>query len=294
MSTPAQPSRTPDYWHVMQNPVWRSAVYEPEADTFLVMSALDADAARLRALSPVVSCEIGCGSGVLLTHLFAHVLPTPPDAAEPATALVAPTSVCIAIDINPAALAATAVTWQRTLAAVAPGTPVAPLDVIRGDLATMLRLAGAGGAVVAAADAAPGPSVGGLGVDGPLDVLIFNPPYVPTSAEELRDALRQLRAAPSSDAAERAVGKEADLLPLAWCGGDRGREVLDRLLPDLSRLLRRGGLAYIVALEENEPDEIVAVAAEAAARRGHRLVGEVALRRYTGERLCVIRVERVL
>lgn len=72
---------------------------------------------------------------------------------------------------------------------------------------------------------------------GKIDVLVFNPPYVPT---------------PSSE-----VGKVD--ITAAWAGGIRGREVIDRLLPKLPDLLSTQGVFYILLVEENEPAEIQAI-----------------------------------
>jgi hypothetical protein len=75
-----------------------------------------------------------------------------------------------------------------------------------------------------------------------IDVLLFNPPYVPT---------------PSSEVGSRGI--EA-----SWAGGEDGREVLDRLLPSIPSLLSpQGGCMYLVAVNENRPEEICARMREA-------------------------------
>ncbi|KAJ2234734.1 HemK methyltransferase member 2 [Coemansia sp. RSA 1722] len=68
-----------------------------------------------------------------------------------------------------------------------------------------------------------------------IDLLMFNPPYVVTPSEEID------------------ITQEAS----AWAGGTHGREVLDILLPQIPQLLAPGGRFYLVAIEENKPQEIM-------------------------------------
>lgn len=70
---------------------------------------------------------------------------------------------------------------------------------------------------------------------GAIDVLIFNPPYVPTPPEEMN-----------------SKGIEA-----SWAGGLDGREVFNRLLPYVANLLSPQGAFYLVAVKENDPQGII-------------------------------------
>mmetsp|Transcript_20059 Transcript_20059/g.64973 ORF Transcript_20059/g.64973 Transcript_20059/m.64973 type:complete len:225 (-) Transcript_20059:20-694(-) len=141
----------------------------------------------------------------------------------------APRVVCV--DVNPRACALSA----RTAAANG-----ARVDVVRGDLATCLAR-------------------------GSVDVLVFNPPYVPTPRAEVGGA-----------------GIEA-----SWAGGDRGREVLDRLLPDVTRALSPRGRFYVVVVEENDPDDIARILAADGLERT-----TVATKRARNELLSILRFAR--
>jgi release factor glutamine methyltransferase len=70
---------------------------------------------------------------------------------------------------------------------------------------------------------------------GAVDVIAFNPPYVPT---------------PPDEAAAGGVAA-------AWAGGDRGRAVIDAALPTLAAMLAPGGELFVVTVAENEPGEVV-------------------------------------
>ncbi len=106
---------------------------------------------------------------------------------------------------------------------------------------------------------------------GLVDVVLFNPPYVPS---------------------ERVF--EEGSIDSAWAGGLHGREIVDRLLLSLANndgqcLLAPRALAYIVALEENSPRELIAT----AIATGIFKTGSIVLSRSFGvERLHVIRLCR--
>lgn len=76
-------------------------------------------------------------------------------------------------------------------------------------------------------------------LENKVDLLIFNPPYVPTESHEF---------------------EEGDKQPIyySWAGGNNGRQLIDTFLKSyVTRLLSKPkGVAYLVALEENKIDEI--------------------------------------
>ncbi|KAJ1667831.1 HemK methyltransferase member 2 [Coemansia sp. RSA 1813] len=97
---------------------------------------------------------------------------------------------------------------------------------------------------------------------GNIDVLLFNPPYVVTPTKEI-------------DATSEAS---------AWAGGIHGREVLDLLLPNVASMLAPRGRFYLVVIEQNKPEEIIALLQEDG------LTGERVLSRKAGrEHLSILR-----
>lgn len=69
---------------------------------------------------------------------------------------------------------------------------------------------------------------------GSVDVMVVNPPYVPTPEDE--------------------VGCEG--IVSAWAGGENGRVVIDKILPIADNLLSEKGWLYMVTLAANNPIQI--------------------------------------
>ncbi|CAK9136976.1 unnamed protein product [Ilex paraguariensis] len=69
---------------------------------------------------------------------------------------------------------------------------------------------------------------------GLVDVIVVNPPYVPTPEEE--------------------VGRGG--IASAWAGGENGRSVIDKILPIADILLSDKGWLYMVTLTANSPSDI--------------------------------------
>jgi len=98
---------------------------------------------------------------------------------------------------------------------------------------------------------------------GRVDLLLFNPPYVLTPSEEVGSAS----------------------IAAAWAGGTDGREVIDRLLPDVGVMLSPGGTFLLLLLEQNRPEDVKRI----LEAQGLAVTARVEERSADEERLCVLR-----
>lgn len=283
---------TPEYYHCLSEPRFRQQVYEPEADTFLFLEALEKDQEFLRTQVRHKRCvEVGCGSGTVITHLFAILMAPQCPSEQPVSTQFA------VVDVNPVALEATALTWESTirkyfgplastsfghndLTAVPSGKLVSSIHTVEEEDDTSVSQSD----LPCVLQRYCGDLLSPLPNDVLFDVILFNPPYVPTSMEELQDAIDQ-----------------KDLITAAWCGGPQGRVVLDRFLDMLPKYLAPTGACYIVLIKENNiPDVMERIQQSfrcsrerpSSARDGSRdLVSVVTItERYTGEHLGVYRI----
>ncbi|XP_030310027.1 methyltransferase N6AMT1 isoform X1 [Calypte anna] len=212
MAAPELP--TPRYEHLGPQGPFRD-VYEPAEDTFLLLDALERDAAGLREARVEVCLEIGSGSGVVSTFL--------------ASSIIGSSAVYICTDINPMAAYCTLETALLNNVHLQPVIT----DLVKG-LTPRLN--------------------------GKVDLLLFNPPYVVTPSEEV----------------------ESHGIEASWAGGKNGREVMDRVFPLVPDLLSPGGLFYLVTIKENNPDEILEI------MKKYGLEGTQVLSRQAGEEMLTI------
>ncbi|KAL8742375.1 MAG: hypothetical protein Q9190_005129 [Brigantiaea leucoxantha] len=237
---------TPDTSHVDYN-----YIYEPAEDSYLLLDTLasetevkllsqrfqnQVDPHNAAVSSPLV-VEVGTGSGVVLAFITAH-----------AQEILGRSDVLsLGIDINRFACLATTHTVNKAdekastsfkagkSSASSPGTFLAALN---GDLLAPIRA-------------------------GVVDILIFNPPYVPTS--ELQPVAPQDErngvvggGGASADSVMDVTTQASRLLELSYAGGRDGMEVTSRLLAQLPTMLNlRRGVAYILMCQQNKPDSVV-------------------------------------
>lgn len=181
-------------------------VYEPSDDTFLLLDALNIDfgpGIRPNEEQCLTTLEIGVGTGVATVFLAQQLAKANQKALHYVT------------DINPDAIDITLKTAKQNQIPKTNDGEAREFEInaIQCDLASELL---------------PDQT-------GKIDVLIFNPPYVPTPDDEVG-----------------GTGIEA-----SWAGGENGRIVVDKALPQIAQLLSwPNGVAYMVTVDENFPEEI--------------------------------------
>jgi release factor glutamine methyltransferase len=205
-------------------------VYEPAEDSFLLLDTLSAASEtaflqrRFTATEhngvPLI-VEVGVGSGVVLAFVTANSREL----------FGHPEILTLGTDINSFACRAARETIDAAVRARNRSEHGSLLATINTDLAAPFK-------------------------KHAIDVLIFNPPYVPTEALPDMTKHRDYNAdAPArrSDAFER----DSHLLALSYAGGADGMEVTDRLIGQLPHILSlERGVAYVLLCAQNKPDQV--------------------------------------
>lgn len=151
-------------------------------------------------------------------------------------------SACFAVDINPQACAITKRTAKMN---------EANLEVINMNLLNAFR-------------------------PNAVDILIFNPPYVVTTDEELL-----------GDVGASGGGAFNENIKKSWAGGVDGRRIMDKVFDRLDSILAKNGVAYVLVIEENKPQEIII---KLKTMKFNAAI--VAERRIRGEHLLILKIQR--
>ncbi|KAH6660194.1 hypothetical protein BKA67DRAFT_510383 [Truncatella angustata] len=211
---------TPDTSHVDYE-----RIYEPAEDSFLLLDTLSSASEteflqsrfgdNVSSPLPPLVVEIGPGSGVVIGFVNAHAQ----------TIFGTRHVLTAAVDVNRHACVATRKTALKA-GTDNEGTHGVFLDAVQGDLVAPLR-------------------------NGCVDVLIFNPPYVPTA-----ELPRQPTPADINVDTEPTFDHDSYLLSLSYAGGRDGMETTDRLIDSLQEVLSWRGCAYILLCAQNRPEEV--------------------------------------
>ena len=202
-------------------------VYEPAEDSYLLLDTLSAssETAFLHAQFPPNAptpfvLEVGTGSGVVLAFLTANAM-----------AIFGRGDVAtIGIDVNPFACHATTHTVNLAVNGSKNDEAAVFCGSLNGDLTTPLR-------------------------SNVVDVLIFNPPYVPTESLP-SDTIDSKPADRANLSPDEAFERDSHLLALSYAGGIDGMETTDRLLDQLPVTLSNRGVAYILLCAQNRPEAV--------------------------------------
>lgn len=202
-------------------------IYEPAEDSFLLLDTISSasEAAFLQKRfnetsgAPPLILEVGVGSGVVLAFIAAN-----------STSIFGRTDVlALGIDINSFACNAAAQTVDTAIKHQGGGKPIS-LGAINGDLASSIR-------------------------PHSVDVLVFNPPYVPA---ELPDFARHedYNVLPKGEK-KTSFEQDSYLLELSYAGGEDGMVVTNRLLEQIQDVLStERGVAYVLLCAQNKPEQV--------------------------------------
>ena len=235
-------------------------VYEPAEDSFLLLDSLSGDTERTFLherfgpqvpsngrnvvpsrqdiglsipASPLI-LEVGTGSGVVLAFADAHadrlfgrhdVLTLGTDINRFACAAASSTVMMASPTKEKGADTEATRTWGNSS-----GSRSSFQGIMQADLASPLRA-------------------------GSVDVLIFNPPYVPSAELPNLDLARTWSLTDEVNEHGKEFERDSYLLSLSYAGGTDGMEVTNRLLDQIPDVLSRPlGVAYVVLCAQNRPE----------------------------------------
>ena len=253
-------------------------IYEPSEDSYLLLDTLSSASEaqflterfggshNATSLTPLI-LEVGTGSGVVLAFV----------AANAKTIFGRGDVLAIGTDVNAFACQAARCTvlkacgkvnTEQTSPQLCSQGLAALSDTVIADLTSPLR-------------------------NGSIDVLIFNPPYVPTSnvSPMVTDEIHAVFEDCTSGL--DLFARDSHLLSLSYAGGVDGMEVTNRLLDQLpSALSPERGVAYILLCHQNMPEEVIKRIQRWGDDWSVAIVGRLG-KQGGWEKLCIMRIARV-
>lgn len=110
-----------------------------------------------------------------------------------------------------------------------------------------------------------------------IDMIVFNPPYVPTRLEN------------SGKLESYEINVTNHSIVGAWAGGVDGCEIIDQIINDLDRVLAPHGVFYLLLLKENKPAEVI----KKINKLGKFSTKILMERRIIGEHLFVLKIVKI-
>jgi len=120
-----------------------------------------------------------------------------------------------------------------------------------------------------------------------IDLLVFNPPYVPTDCERQSNVPEQTKF--YDDESEQVFQRDEKMLIKSWAGGIDGCEVINRLLFKLDEILAPNGIFYLLLIKDNKPEKI-RQQLDKLGFNSHQIID----RKIRGEHLLVLKITRKL
>jgi release factor glutamine methyltransferase len=241
---------TPDTSHVDYD-----QIYEPAEDSYLLLDTLSSSSetaflhSHFRSGHAPLVVEVGTGSGVVLAFLAAN------------SSTIFNRHICtLGTDLNRRACIAAA----KTVRKACDGLETPFLSVVNGDLTSALK-------------------------DKEVDVLVFNPPYVPAELPDL--SLHAKYNTADAMSSSEAFDRDSHLLALSYAGGVDGMEVTERLLEEIPRVLSQRGVAYVLFCAQNKPEEIKSRIRQWPGGWEAETVGSSG-KKAGWEKLCIVRIMR--
>lgn len=121
-----------------------------------------------------------------------------------------------------------------------------------------------------------------------IDLLVFNPPYVPTPTDDASNIPEQMKFYDKD--AEKVYGSRVNekMLIKSWAGGVDGCEIINRVIFNLDQILAPDGVFYLLIIKDNNPEKIK----KELTNMGYQAL-EVIDRKIRGEHLIVLKITKL-